>query len=137
MSTTPDGLINFISRGYGGRASDTIIVEDSGFLNCLSEGMDVMADRGFKFTSGLLARKKCTLVRPPSVCADTQLSKEQVLEAKKIASLRIHIERVIRRIREYHILKLHSCIDRSYISKLDNIVNIVCGLINLQKCLIK
>ena len=38
ISSTPDGFINFVSNGYGGRISDTLITEKSGFLNVLPEG---------------------------------------------------------------------------------------------------
>ncbi|GBP06742.1 Zinc finger protein 184 [Eumeta japonica] len=45
----------------------------------------------------------CKLTRPPSIVSGSKLSKDEVKETKKIASLRIHIERVIRRIREFSI----------------------------------
>ncbi|KYN12106.1 hypothetical protein ALC57_15731 [Trachymyrmex cornetzi] len=48
ISSTPDGFINFVSTGYGGRISDTLITEKSGFLDILPDECDVMADRGFK-----------------------------------------------------------------------------------------
>ena len=48
ISTTPDGTINFISEGFGGRASDATIVQESKYTEALCEGCDCMADRGFK-----------------------------------------------------------------------------------------
>ncbi|XP_037301861.1 uncharacterized protein LOC119192128 [Manduca sexta] len=41
--------------------------------------------------------KGCSLVRPPSVSAKSNLTKVEARKTKEIASLRIHIERVIRR----------------------------------------
>ncbi|KAF9424329.1 hypothetical protein HW555_000468, partial [Spodoptera exigua] len=57
--------------------------------------------------------------------------------SKVIASLRVHIERVIRRVREYTLLKPHSVVNYKYIPYLDEIVLTVCGLINLQGEIIK
>lgn len=45
VSCTPNGLVNFISPGYGGRISDTCLVEPCDFNKCLHLGMCVMADR--------------------------------------------------------------------------------------------
>lgn len=137
ISSTPDGFINFISKGFGGRTSDQTIIENSGYLDVLKPGMVVMADRGFKNIDKLLNEKGCILVRPPSVSTDTKLSKEEVLTTKRIASLRIHVERVIRRLREFKFLKPHACIHSKSISLTDHILCIVCGLVNLQDVLIK
>lgn len=67
ISSTPDGIINFISTGFGGRTSDALILEHSGFLNVLPPGAHVMADRGFEHIENLLKNKNCVLIRPPSV----------------------------------------------------------------------
>ncbi|XP_060882127.1 uncharacterized protein LOC132953807 [Metopolophium dirhodum] len=93
ISSTPDGFINFISEGYGGRSSDALLVEKSGYLECLPENCTVMADRGFKSIDFMLEKRVCKLVRPPSVFSNKKSTKEEVLETKRIASLRIHIER--------------------------------------------
>ncbi|XP_046407708.1 uncharacterized protein LOC124172309 [Ischnura elegans] len=137
ISATPDGLINFISSGYGGRISDVELTKDSGYLDVLPEGCTVMADRGFKGLDTLLASKKCKLVRPPSVKVGGKSNKVEVMLTKRIASLRVHIERVIGRIREFKMLKPHSCIDHNLIMYLDDINKTAAGLVNLQSPLIK
>ena len=137
ISSTPNGFVNFISRGYGGRASDLAITQDCTFLETLSQGKGVMADRGFKGIDRLSKKKKCSLIRPPSVYGNRKCSKKQVVKTRQIASLRIHIERVIRRIREFKILVPHSCVDIHLVKHLDQIVTIVCGLINLQKKIVQ
>lgn len=136
ISCTPDGIVNFISTGFGGRASDAIIVEHSGFLNILPPNIAIMADRGFKHIQHLIVSKNCILVRPPSVSASTNPTKSEVLETKRIASLRIHVERVIRRLREFSFLAPHACIDNKLIPTTDHVIKIVCGLINLQSGII-
>lgn len=137
ISCTPDGLITFISEGYGGRASDTVIVKDCGYLERLSHGNHVMTDRGFKHMETSLNQVGCELVRPPSVATNVQSTKKEVVLSKQIASLRIHVERVIRRLREFKLIAPHACVDHHLICNFDNFVNIACGLVNLQDHLIK
>ncbi|CAK1599733.1 unnamed protein product [Parnassius mnemosyne] len=135
ISITPDGLINFISEGYGGRTPDSTIFEDSGFLDKLAQGSIVLADRGFKNISHLLEQRGCTLLRPPSVSSNSKLTAEEVLQTKRIAAIRVHVERSIGKLRDFKMIGPHACVDISYIHFLDNIVTIACGLVNLQNCL--
>ena len=133
---TPDGLINFVSEGYGGRTTDEMITSNCGFLDKLKPGMYIMADRGFKKIEHLLVEKGCVLVRPPSVSSDTKLSKHQVLLSRRISGLRIHVERAIRRVREFKFLAPHSCLDYKVIRRTNEAIKIACGLVNLQGPLI-
>jgi hypothetical protein len=136
ISATTDGIINYVSPGYSERITDTTLVEECGYLKMLPKGVQVMADRGFKHIEPLLLSRG-TLVRPPSTEQKKKSSKGQVLETKRIASLRIHIERAIRRIREFKLLKPYSCINNKLIYLTDEVVVIAAGLINLQGPLIK
>ncbi|KAL4721613.1 hypothetical protein ACJJTC_011666 [Scirpophaga incertulas] len=137
ISCTPNGLINYISQGFGGRASDVTIVENCNFLDELQPGSCILADRGFKHIEQILHEKGIKLLRPPSVIAGAKLSKAEVRQTKIIASLRIHVERVIRRLREFHMLKQHSVINNNLIRVLDHVIIIACALINLQDSIIK
>ncbi|XP_056636272.1 uncharacterized protein LOC130444923 isoform X1 [Diorhabda sublineata] len=137
VSCTPDGLVNFISCGFGGRTSDDIIFENCGYTSNLSPGMEIMTDKGFKNVSTKLATYGCVLIRPPSVSASTFISKDEILESKRLASLRIHVDRVIGRLREFNMLLPHVRVDLKYLSIFDDVVVIVCGLINLQNQLTK
>lgn len=137
VSCTPNGLVNYISPGYGGRITDTSLVESCDFIKCLQPGMCVMADRGFKHVEQYLRMHKVQLVRPPSVTTGAKLSKSEVKETKQIASLRIHVERVIRRLREFNMLKLHACLNTNFLKVIDDIIVIACSFINLQDSLIK
>lgn len=137
ISCTPDDLVTFVSEGYGGRTSDAMIVENSGYLEKLESGTSVMADRGFKHISTFLLSKGSELVRPPSVSSASKSSKADVKLSKQIASLRIHVEQVIGRLREFKMLAPHSCIDNHLIPYLDYLIIIACGMINMQDHLIK
>lgn len=96
-----------------------------------------MADRGFKDIAKYLHKHNCTLVRPPSVSSSKKSTKAEVMESKRTASLRIHIERVIRRIREFQYLKPHSVINHNLISQTDTVIKVACALINLQHPIIR
>ncbi|GLV38578.1 hypothetical protein CBL_21400 [Carabus blaptoides fortunei] len=137
VSCTPNGIVNFIYTGFGGRTSDKVIVENCGYLEKLPSATHIMADRGFKHVAQLFAQKNCTLVRPPSVPSSTKSSKQDVILTKQIASLRIHVERVVRRIREFKMLRPHSCLHNKLLASIDNIIIVACGLINMQGALIK
>lgn len=137
IGITPDGLISFISAGYGGRATDEMVVSQSGYLEKLYPGMQIMADRGFKKVEQYVIAKKCSFVRPPSVKEGVKLTRQQVVESRKIAGLRIHVERTISRIREFKFCSPHACIDNKMIKHCDDAMLIVCGLINLRGPLIK
>jgi len=63
-----------------------------------------------------LLDKNCELIRPPSVSTNAKLSKE-ALETKRIA--KIHIERVIRQLREFSMLQSCANLNSNYIKHLD------------------
>lgn len=126
--------MNYISPGYGGRITDTCLVESCDFIKCLQPGMCV---RGFKHVEQYLRMQNVQLVRPPSVTTGAKLSKSEVKETKQIASLRIHVERVIRRLREFNMLKPHACLNTNFLKVIDDIIVISCAFINLQDSLIK
>uniref|UniRef100_A0A8D8W0D6 DDE Tnp4 domain-containing protein n=1 Tax=Cacopsylla melanoneura TaxID=428564 RepID=A0A8D8W0D6_9HEMI len=132
ISCTPDGNINFISNGYGGRTSDSKIIQECGYLDKLKPGTVVMADRGFKAVETILSEKRCSLLRPPSVATGSKMTEAEVRYTKLIASLRVHVERVIKRVREYHFLEAHSCFHHDLLALVDQIVIIACALSNLQ-----
>lgn len=62
-----------------------------------------MADRGFTIAEEL-ARKGALLEIPAFTTGRTQLPARDVDVTRKIANVRIHVERVIGRMRKYNIL---------------------------------
>ena len=134
VSIAPNGLINYISKGYGGRASDRQIVEDSGFLNEIQEHEKVMADKGFNI-SDLLALKHADLVIPPGRRGAFQMPKKDVLKTKEIANRWIRVEQVIRRIKTFNILKYEVPLSLTHI--LDDVVIICSAICNLMPAISK
>jgi len=133
IAISPSGLISFISKGYGGRATDSFIVNDSGFLNMLQSGDEVMADKGFPQIKTELLQRECTLVMPP-FAFNQQFTEQEVLQGHAIASVRIHVERAIQRIKIFKILQ-HVNVD--LFDKLDDIVYFICIIVNNKEPLIQ
>ncbi|XP_026677303.1 uncharacterized protein LOC113466266 [Diaphorina citri] len=138
IACTPDGLCSFVSSGFGGRTTDSVIVKESGFLNKIKPGMHIMADRGFKNVEKDIAEKGGCIVRPPSTSQESgPMNKKNARRTKQIAALRIHIERVIGRLRHFNFLAPHCCLDNKLIPYLDCAVIVACSLINVQSPLIQ
>lgn len=95
IAITPQGSISYISEGWGGRVSDKYITENSNFLNKLIPGDVVLADRGFTISESV-GFHCATLKIPGFTRGLPQLHPCTIEETRKIASVRIHVERVIR-----------------------------------------
>ncbi|CAH1230754.1 THAP2 [Branchiostoma lanceolatum] len=103
IGITPSGAVCFVSQLYSGSISDNAITAQSGIVEMLNENDDVMADKGFTI-SMLLSEKGATLNIPPFLSSKrSQFSKEEVEATQSIARVRIHVERAIRRVKEFHI----------------------------------
>ena len=103
IGVTPSGAISFVSPCYEGSISDRRLVEVSGLLQKLEPGDEVMADKGFQIQD-ILAPLGVRLNIPPFLDSNSQMSADNVVLTSTIARLRIHVERAIGRIKEYHIL---------------------------------
>ena len=106
IACTPNGSICFISPLYVGSISDVEITRVSGFLTQLEDkpGISIMADRGFTIKD-MLREIGVELNIPPFMEGRQQLPREEVEKGRCIASVRIHVERAIGRIKTFLILK--------------------------------
>lgn len=102
IGISPGGAITFISQLYTGSISDREIVARSGFLDLPFEDNDsVMADKGFTIQD--LLPLGVSLNIPPFLESSSQMPAEDVVKTQEIASLRIHVERAINKIKNFHI----------------------------------
>ena len=102
IGIAPSGAIIFLSQLYTGSISDGEIVERSGILDLpFSEGDDIMADKGFAIED--LLPLGVPLNISPFVGQAQQMSPEDVVKTQGIAALRIHVERAINKIKNFHI----------------------------------
>lgn len=139
IGITPQGSIQFISVGFGGRSSDKEITISSEFFQKLVEGDVVMADRGFLIKEELKGRG-VELNIPAFTKGKNQLHPIELEETRNIANVRIHVERVIGQLKsKYTILHqfkfpLHMVTKRvcdPHVPVIDQIVTVCCALTNL------
>lgn len=105
VSITPTGAFNFVSDIWGGNTSDRYITEHSGFLDLVSPGDEIMADRGFTIRD-LLTERMAFLTIPPFTkrCKwgkGKYLGVNALQKTRKIANHRIHVERAIQRLKTF------------------------------------
>ena len=94
IGVTPCGAVSFLSKCWGGRASDRCIMVNSGILSLFENGDVVLADRGFNVADNLSLHG--AILEIPALKRGTkQLSLQEIEESKRLSKVRIHVERVI------------------------------------------
>ena len=105
IGITPQGVISFVSKSWGGRTSDRHLTENCGLLKNLLPGDVILADRGFDI-GDFAAVVGATVEIPAFTKGKKQLCAFDVERSRKLASVRVHVERVIGLLRnKYTILK--------------------------------
>lgn len=115
LGVTPNGVPSFVSDCYGGRISDQELTKASGLLGKdaygeerFLEGDAIMCDKGFDIDE-LLDGRGISLHRPPYLQGKQQLTEDELIVTRRIASLRIQVERAIERVKNYRILQFLPC----------------------------
>ena len=102
IAIAPSGAVAFVSDLYAGRCSDKQITNACGILDLLEEGDTIMADKGFDIASDLPHGVRLNI--PPFLRNNSCLSVKDETTTRKIALMRVHVERAIARIKTYRIL---------------------------------
>lgn len=126
----PNGTVTFISQAYGGRTSDTHITLESGFLDRVGPGDVVLADKGFPGIKAFAESQKGIIVLPPFSKGNVKFTHEELEQTHHVAQVRIHVERVIQRLKMFGIV--NSRVPIELIPHMTNIVRMCCILVNLQ-----
>lgn len=142
IGITPNGAISFLSQCWGGRATDKFITHHSGFLRKIEHGDVILADRGFDITDDLCIYG-AHLEIPSFTRGKKQLSMKEVEHSKKIAKVRIHVERVIGVLKNRYIILqntlpislLRHKNDSDY-SNIDKILTVCAALINTSNSVV-
>ena len=139
IGISPSGAIIFVSNLWGGNTSDRFITKSCGFLNHVQPGDEIMADRGFVIRD-LLLKKKAKLVIPPFTAPckwgkGRRLAQRDIARTKCIARMRIHVERAIERLKNFHILG--NIMPLTLKPMANQILRVCAFLCNLQKPLVK
>ena len=128
IACTPNGCVCFVSPLFVGSISDVELTRISGFLSSLPKtpGMSIMADRGFTIKD-MLMDIGAELNIPPFMEGRQQLPSDEVQEGRRIASVRIHVERAIGRIKTFSILQQTLPIT---LSRITNQIVFVCAYLS-------
>ena len=104
IGITPNGAITFVSPAFVGSISDPELTRSSGLLPKLQskKNISVMTDRGFTIQDQLQSIDVALNI-PPFLDGKQQLSANEVQQGRSIASLRIHVERAIGRLKNFTI----------------------------------
>ncbi|XP_003386507.1 PREDICTED: uncharacterized protein LOC100637207 [Amphimedon queenslandica] len=126
VGISPSGAVTFVSDLYPGSISDKKLIHFSGILKLLEKGDSVMADRGFDIQDDLTPIGVKVNI-PPFLRGKSQLDANEMIETRRIASERVHVERMMGRIKNFHIF------DRSLPSSLTDLANqifFVCAVLS-------
>lgn len=154
VAIAPNGYIMHVSDAYGGRASDKLIMRECGINDYLVRGDEVMADCGFTLEPEL--EVKGIKLNVPAFTKGTgfdidmsrvllrflfffpgkaQLGERDVTMTRRIAAVRIHVERTINRVKTCRIFKQSLPIRSKKTISL--MVFVIAGLCNLKPPLIR
>ncbi|KAL0154055.1 hypothetical protein M9458_050629 [Cirrhinus mrigala] len=126
LGVAPHGAVTFISPLYAGSISDKQIMRESGILSLLRPGMAIMVDRGF-LVDDLVP---CKIYRPAFLSGRSQMSACEVRETQAIARLRVHVERLIRRVKEHKFFDTE--IPLRFFGNINQLYTVACLLTNYE-----
>ncbi|XP_041948199.1 uncharacterized protein LOC121709131 [Alosa sapidissima] len=126
VGMSPHGALTFISPLFEGSMSDKEIFRQSGIQNLLTPDTAIMVDKGFLVDD--LAPG--TVYRPAFVIQRAQMAEADVLETQSIARLRVHVERLIRRVKENKLFE--TTIPLAISGSINQIFTVACLLSNFQ-----
>ena len=119
IGMAPSGAVTFISA------------QNQAFWE---QGDSVMVDRGFTIEEEL-KKLGVTLNIPAFLDGREQLEKEEVIESQTIASVRIHVERLMARLKKFRILKMEILLNLHGV--INQVWTVCCLLCNFSEPLIK
>ena len=133
VSISPIAHFNYVSNLFTGSISDKEIVKESGFLDHLEPGDVVMADKGFNIQD-LLAVRETRLIAPP-LMRRGNLNAGMSTTTRRIAKVRVHVERMIRKLKCFTILK--GSLPLTMKPYVDAVITVCAALVNLQPSVIQ
>ena len=135
VGITPSGAVSFVSALHPGSVSDNAITRNSGILDLLEKGDQVMVDKGFTISADL-AKVGATLVIPPFLtAARSQFTQQEVTDTQSIARVRVHVERAIRRVKCYHFFD--RVVPLTFAGSINQMWTVCCLLTNFRGCLLQ
>ena len=137
VGIVPGGGFSFFSFAFPGSISDKkITVNKSGLLNpdLWEPGNELMADRRFT-VERYLTPIRVKLIITSFLKGKSQFNEKEIVRSQQIANERIHVERMIQRLKCYHIF--HRVIPLNMIGSLNQIISVCAILSNFQEPILK
>uniref|UniRef100_A0A1A8NED2 Si:dkey-177p2.16 n=2 Tax=Nothobranchius pienaari TaxID=704102 RepID=A0A1A8NED2_9TELE len=126
IGMAPHGAITFVSSLHEGSISDKEILKQSGIVSLLKPTAAIMVDKGFLVEDCV----PCKVYIPAFLSKREQLSGAEVRQTQSIARLRVHIERIIGRVKEHKIFS--TVIPLSLTGSINQLYTVSCLLVNYQ-----
>ncbi|XP_064461743.1 uncharacterized protein LOC135371699 [Ornithodoros turicata] len=131
IGCSPSGMICVVGQGHGGRASDSHLTSQSNVLDmCMPYVDHVMVDKGFLIET-LCDDARVRMDRPPFLKKRRQMEEREALQNQAIARARVHVERVIQRLKAYKILQQKFPLQ--LLPVFDKVVLLLAGVVNLSR----
>lgn len=128
------GGICFLSDAFEGSISDKMLFKECGIIQSLQRGDSILADRGFTI-SDICNEIGCTVVIPPFLDGREQFTKDEVDLTRSIAAARIHVERIIGRMKNFRLLQ--KVIPKTLVPIISQVAFVIAMLVNFQEPLVK
>ena len=93
----------YISVQYEGSVSDVDLVSQCGLLALLERGASIIAEKGFDIQH-LIGTIGVCLNIPTFRRGNQQMAPDEVMKTNKIAAVQIHLERAIKRLKQYSLV---------------------------------
>ncbi|XP_041940532.1 uncharacterized protein LOC121704034 [Alosa sapidissima] len=126
VGMSPHGALTFVSTLFEGSMSDRQVFRQSGITTLLDPNTAIMVDKGF-LVDDLVPG---TVHRPAFVSQRAQMPERDVLQTQSIARLRVHVERMIRRVKENKLFD--TTIPLSISGSINQLFTVACLLSNYQ-----
>ena len=133
VGCSPGGLVTHIPHAYGGSTSDRQFVERSELTTQCSKGDSLMVDKGMN-VQDIFAPVDITVNIPTFLKKGNKFKPKILARDRKIASKRVHIERIISLAKTYKILTQPMNSSESILS--NEIIFICMMLCNFRSCII-
>ena len=133
VGASPGGMVTHVSPAYGGSASDRQIVERGDLPGKCDPKDSIMSDKGFN-VQDIFAPYDVEINIPAFFKKKNRLDKATLLKDRRIASKRVHIERIIGLGKTYRILR--SPMNSTYTKLSSKIIFICYMLCNFKTCIV-
>jgi len=93
LGASPGGLITFISKAYGGRASDNVIFNLINIVQLMNKHYVIMVDKGFQIDD-TCNKYSLIIIRPPFLRGKNNFLKKKLSSLEILQVLLVYISNI-------------------------------------------